>query len=240
MCKAEQAPPGPGAVQPQAAGAPPVGRAVEAALQQVSKVALAMERPMPQMDGFVADRVSALLEAMNLASTSINSCESRLENAQAGYKRRVEHFEKLYRALRLEYGRSFDEVRPYFHASQQLREASRQLCGIAGELSAAASGPAEGTAHCERYACALQACREAKETLESLRTRIGDAAIRSTMHCFALLERHQEVISEEHARLQQLEGDARAAKDAYCESLRELEQLSDGMHTARRQIIKVR
>merc|ERR1719382_2128329 len=117
---------------------------------------------MPEMDGCVADRVSALLEAMNLASTLINSCESRLESAQAGYKRRVEHFEKLYRALRLEYGRSFDEVRPYFHASQQLREASRQLRGIAGELSAVSSGGAESSAHCERYACALQTCRESK------------------------------------------------------------------------------
>mmetsp|Transcript_110667 Transcript_110667/g.296936 ORF Transcript_110667/g.296936 Transcript_110667/m.296936 type:complete len:193 (+) Transcript_110667:3-581(+) len=192
------------------------------------------------MDGCLADQVSGLLEAMNLASTSINSCEARLESAQADYKRRVEHFEKLYRALRLEYGRSFDEVRPYFHASQQLREASRQLCDIAGELSVDDPGGAESAAHCERYARALQACRDAKETLESLRARIGDAAIRSTMHCFALLERHQEVISEEHSRLQQLEGDARAAKDAYCESLRELEQLSDGMHTARRQLVDVR
>jgi len=149
----------------------------------------------------------------------------------------VEDFGKLFRSLRLEYGRSFDEVKPYADATQQLKEASKQLWIIASELAQGASE--ESPAHCERYAHTLQAWREAREALDTLRTRVGETAIRNTMPCFTQLEHQREVMASEHARLQQLAGATRDAKDRYCESLRELEKLSDGMHRARSEAVQV-
>eukprot|EP00440_Ansanella_granifera_P024349 gb/GFBE01026450.1/.p1 GENE.gb/GFBE01026450.1/~~gb/GFBE01026450.1/.p1 ORF type:complete len:288 (+),score=58.91 gb/GFBE01026450.1/:1-864(+) len=82
--------------------------------------------------------------------------------------------------------------------------------------------------------CAAQAVREARAQLDAELSKVGASAIRSVKPCFALLQQLQGALTCEQDRISVLTESVRAAKAAYSGSLRELDQISEAVHEARR------
>jgi len=91
---------------------------------------------------------------------------------------------------------------------------------------------------CEQeYARALREYQEAQELLESWRTQIGDSTIKRVLPCFRQLQQHQQMMASEQTRINTLEKRAKAAKNMYKNSMRELDRINVAVHTARRESV---
>mmetsp|Transcript_89867 Transcript_89867/g.232997 ORF Transcript_89867/g.232997 Transcript_89867/m.232997 type:complete len:313 (+) Transcript_89867:59-997(+) len=214
-------------------------------------VAMATEEDLVAEEEQLRRRVPELLESMNRASADVNSLERQCNVAQSRYRSNVAECNALYSELRAKNGRTFDRVKPYFSAAEEVKAASHRLQTIARDFSAAS---AEHTAaqrqgrpeaevvslqlqrdrHEDEYVRALREHRSAQETLETLRVQIGDAAIRRSLPAFQSLQQRQLKLAVEQSRMNTLAGRAHLSKGLYQNSLRELERISAAVHDIRK------
>lgn len=211
----------------------------------------------------IAQEVRILLEAMNRASSEINALERRTTEAQERYKRRLAQWGRIYEDLRAQHGTSFDRVKPYYYAAQEVKATSGRMQRVAQSFSEAASQHARAAEEAQdveaaagtprvseeeisrlreardswerEYAEALTQYRVAQEAVEAMRVRLGDDEIRRALPCMHLLQKHQLALAYEHNRINLLSERALLSKGVYRHSMRELERLSSAVHETRRQ-----
>jgi len=145
-------------------------------------------------------------------------------------------------------------VRDFSAASSQHTQSKRDLRAIEEELAYGAhrvqldgsqqDGLSRATVRvltcqqerdrCETdYARSLREYQEAQEKTEVLRTQIGSATIKRTMPCFKQLQSFHHTLATEQHMIQGLTERAKTAKASYHSTLRELDRISNAVHTAR-------
>lgn len=86
----------------------------------------------------------------------------------------------------------------------------------------------------QEYARALQEFQGAQQSLEAWRLQIGDAMIKRMLPSFRELQKHQATLAEEQSRINALTERIRLSKVVYHNSMRELDKISEAVHTARK------
>lgn len=196
-------------------------------------------------------RVPQLLESMNRASEEVNALERQVHAAQARYHLNVGECDSFYNELRRRNGPTFDRVKAYLSAVQEVKAASHRLQTMARNFSAAgveisrleAAGATQDEVapcrhlrekHEQEYVRALNEHRSAQGMLDTLRAQIGDSAIQGTLPAFQQLQQHQLKLVVEHSRMHTLVERAGISKHTYQSSMRELERISSAVHDIRR------
>jgi SH3-domain binding protein 5 len=91
---------------------------------------------------------------------------------------------------------------------------------------------------CEQdSAKALREYQDAQEALEGLRAQIGDFTIKRTLPCFRQLQQHQQMLATVQQRINFFTERAQAAKNAYKNSLAELDRINIAVHEARKKAL---
>jgi len=83
------------------------------------------------------------------------------------------------------------------------------------------------------YAVVLHQYQEAQEETDVLRSQIGNATIKRTMPCFKELQNYHHTLAAEQRMIHCLTERAKTAKASYHSTLRELDRISNAVHTAR-------
>merc|ERR1712008_653299 len=83
------------------------------------------------------------------------------------------------------------------------------------------------------YASVLHEYQEAQEKTDVLRSQIGNATIKRTMPCFKQLQGYHHTLAAEQRMIHCLTERAKTAKASYHSTLRELDRISNAVHTAR-------
>jgi hypothetical protein len=188
----------------------------------------------------LTEAVPELLEAMNQASTEVNVCERAAGAAQLRYARRLRHWERLRRDLKkLHGGQAFTAAWGHHHAAKAMQATSSWLQEKAREFhDAGASGAGGAEARrdqCEKeFAGALQEFKRAQDVLASSRAKLGDNALGKALTSIRVLDAHQAKLSQERRHIDTWTERAKSAKGTYMATMRELERISEAVHTARR------
>lgn len=197
-------------------------------------------------------RVPKLLDSMNRASKEVNALERQVNAAQGKYSSSVAECNRVYEELRAKNGRSFDRVKPYFFAVEEVKAASHRMQNIAYEFAAKStrySKAEEEGRPCdevqqllqerdqceEQYVSALREHRSAQEAIEALRGQFGDAIVQSMSPAFQQLQECQLQVTVEQSRMNTLVERAQHSKLEYQRCMRELEHISMAVHNARRE-----
>lgn len=89
---------------------------------------------------------------------------------------------------------------------------------------------------CEQeYARVLREYQEAQQAVDAWREQIGDATIKRFFPCFRHLQQQQITLTSEQARINTFSDRARAAKNIYNNTMRDLDRINIAVHAARRE-----
>jgi len=210
-----------------------------------------LEADLAAQEDDLRKAVPKILDNMNRASEQVNQLERQVNVAQERYSTSVASCNRVYEELRAKNGRSFDRVKPYFSAVEEVKAASHRMQIIArGFASAAAKrskAEADGCSSDEvkrlqkdcqdsedEYVRALHHHRNAQEALETFRVQIGDSIIQRTLPAFEVWQEQQIQLAVEHSRMNTLSERAAHSKSVYQKCMRELEHISMAVHNIRK------